>query len=238
MRRAWAATLAAAALAETLAYFLSLTWGFMALLLAFVVVSTRMASTAAKAYSTEARVAAIMPVLATHAANITTAQNTANNAQGTANTANNTANNAQGTANAANSTANNALPSSGGTVNGGLNVTGGVTIGGNLWGASGTLTVGSTTVFDQTVTVDGAAGFHAGVVVDDAITVGSLNVNGAGLSIPQGDLSLATTPPNGSSSASQYCGSFYTGSGAANWASDVTNAVNACIGTLRDLGLI
>jgi hypothetical protein len=179
--RAWAATIAAAALAEILAYFLSLTWGFMALLLAFVIVSIRMASNGAKAYATEARVNAILPVLGQHAAAISTAQTAANNAQGTANNANNTANNAQGTANAANNTANNALPASGGTISGGLNVTGGVTIGGSLYSSSGTLTVGSTTVFDQTVTVLAAAGFHAGIDVLGEVGANSLNVGGSNI---------------------------------------------------------
>lgn len=101
----WVPTLAVAAIAETLAWFLGLTWGFAALILAFVIVSLRV-STNSKAYSTEARVAAIQPVLAAHGAAITTAQNAANtantnagNAQNAANTANATANNAQGAVN-------------------------------------------------------------------------------------------------------------------------------------------
>jgi len=210
-RGAWLPTLAVAAAAEALAHFLSLTWGFAALILAFVFfairVSSAMASTAAKAYTTETRVNAILPVLATHAAGITTAQNTANGAQSTANTANAAANNAQGTANTANNTANNALPSGGGTISGNLTITGQIGVHGG--------------------------GTNVGLWTTDDLTVG-----GAGLSIPQANLALSSSPPNGTGGASQYCGNFYTGSGAANWASDVTNAVNACIGTLRNLGLI
>jgi hypothetical protein len=122
----WPATLAVAALAESLAYFLSLTWGFMALLLAFAVVSTRMAATGAKAYTTEARINAILPVLGQHLTLISAAQSAANGAQSTANTANTSANNAQGTANNAQSTANEAigLADNGGTINGDLHVNG------------------------------------------------------------------------------------------------------------------
>lgn len=106
MIRAWLATVAAAGLAEALAYFLSLAWGFAALIVAFVFVAIRvssaMASTGAKAYATEARVNAILPVLGAHAAAISTAQSAANNAQSTANNANSTANNAQGAINTLN----------------------------------------------------------------------------------------------------------------------------------------
>lgn len=132
MRRDWLPAFATAALAETLAYYLSLTWGFMALLLAFIVTSLMASGTAAKSRSTEARVNAILPVLGAHSTRITTAQNAANNAQSTANTANTTANNAQGAANNAQATANGAVQYGSDPTFSAMTVTGAATIQGNL----------------------------------------------------------------------------------------------------------
>jgi hypothetical protein len=185
LMRAWAAALAAAGIAETLAHFLSLTWGFGALVLAFVVVAVRassvMAAASAKTATTEARVNGIIPVLASHQAQINTAQGIANSANTTANTANGAANNAQGTANNALSVANGAIQTGSAGVLGALTVTGSVTIDNNLTVqnqlAASATTLGSLTVFgsqtiDNNLTVQNT-------LAASATTLGSLFVSGS-----------------------------------------------------------
>jgi len=187
MRHRWLPPLLAAAVTEALAYFLSLTWGFMALLLAFLITSLTAAANGAKSRSTEARVNAIVPVLGTHSARITTAQNAANGAQSTASTANTTANNAQGTANNAQATANGAIQSGSNATLSGLHVTGSETVDGGF-------------------TVNGASNFNAlldannincsGLTDTGSMTVNvNLTVHGGGnvLTNAGGALTLGTS---------------------------------------------
>jgi hypothetical protein len=175
--RAWAATLAAAGIAETLAHFLSLTWGFGALVLAFVVVAIRcssmMAVATSKTVTTEARVNGIIPVLASHQSQINTAQGTANSANSTANTANSAANNAQGTANNALSTANGAVQTGSAGVLGALTVTGSVTIDNNLTVQN---TLGANATQLGSLTVNGSQTILNNLTVQNTLGAGSTSL--------------------------------------------------------------
>jgi hypothetical protein len=200
---AWLRGAGAAVIIELVAYGLGISWGFAALVLAFAGMAIPMA---AKTRTTEQRVNAIMPVLATHAANITAAQTTANGAQTTATTANNAANNAQGAANTAQSAANNAQATANGAVQQGtdptfsaMTVTGSVTVEGNL-------------------TVDGSTNLNAQLTANDIVCTaltdqgsmtidGNLTVDGGGnvITHANGALTLSTSGsgnPDGNSGSS------------------------------------
>lgn len=73
----WSAIGFWAVLTEVLAHFLSLTWGFGMLVVAFIWVAGMLRATSVKAQSTEARVSALIP-------QVNTISNTANSAQSTA----------------------------------------------------------------------------------------------------------------------------------------------------------
>jgi hypothetical protein len=158
----WMTTLATAGLAELAAHFLSLTWGFMVLLAAFVYVAVHVtagvATVASKAKSTEQRVNTLVPV-------VNTAYTTANNA---------------------NTTANNALPKSGGTISGTLTVTGDHHVSGNLYGVGGVLSVGDTAYMGNGIagagggTLESSAGFHSSgtVQADSQVITGNVDSNG------------------------------------------------------------
>lgn len=74
----WSAIGFWAVLTEVLAHFLSLTWGFGMLVVAFIWVAGMLRATSVKAQATEARVSALIP-------QVNTINNTANSAQSTAN---------------------------------------------------------------------------------------------------------------------------------------------------------
>jgi len=104
----WFKVTAAAGLAEVLAYYLSLQWGFMLLVLAFIVTGLQAVSAAAKAADTEKRVNLLVPQVgavkdtADYASGrADSAYTSAANAQNSANSAQSTASSAQGTANSA-----------------------------------------------------------------------------------------------------------------------------------------
>ncbi len=139
----WLKTVAAAGLAEAAAYFLSLSWALMLLMLLFVVTALRAQAASAKAAGTEARLNSL--VVAT------------GGVKDTADTAQSTATSAQSTANSAQTTANNALPKAGGTVTGGLQVNGTANtnqvLGG--WVSSSASVAGTTAHFSSSAQADG-----------------------------------------------------------------------------------
>jgi len=184
---AWLRGSAAAALIELVAWQLGLSWGFALLMIAFVGMAIPMA---AKTRTTEQRVNAIIPTLASHQAQIDTAQGTANGAQSTANTANNTANNAQGAANNAQAVANGAVQTGSAAQLGALTVTGSVTIDNNLT-VQNSLAASATTLGALTVT-------------GSETVQGNLTVDGGGnvITHANGSLTLATSgsgSPDGNS---------------------------------------
>jgi hypothetical protein len=154
-------------LTELLAHFLSLGWGLMTLLAAFAWVALSGASTAAKARSTEDRLAAVIPVVGT----------------------------AISTANSASTLAGNALPKSGGTVTGSLTVSGSHTAG-SLF-VSGNATTNGSHQINGNATVNGnisggtdvsaSNNLNAGNNLNGgAAVVGNLYVGGNHVAIPQG----------------------------------------------------
>lgn len=82
----WAVTLGTALLAEAAGHFLSMSWGFMILVFAFIYTGIRMSAATAKSASTEARVNALVPALGSATNTANTANSTANSAQSLANT--------------------------------------------------------------------------------------------------------------------------------------------------------
>ncbi len=188
----WVKTVAAAGLAEAAAYFLSLSWAFMLLMLLFIVTALRAQAASAKAAGTEARLNALVPAVGT-------VKDTADTAQSTATTA-------QSTANSAQTTANNALPKSGGTVTGGLTVNATANcnqvIGGWVGGSSSV--AGSTAHFSSSAQADGGfSGNWAGgyghssgdFQVDGTIYVGAIRSSEMG----------AVASPASNSNAITYC---------------------------------
>lgn len=169
-------------LAAAVAWFMPSHFIIMALLVFFW--ATAMASTTntAKTRGLEGRVNGVVSQLGTTNANVTAAQNTANNA----------------------------LPKSGGTISGDVTITGNLTV-------------------NNTCTVFGSAGVHG-----DCNIIGRI---GSSYSMPQGEPATQANPPNGTGGPSQYAGNFYTGSGAANWAQNITDKVNQIIGSLHNAGV-
>jgi hypothetical protein len=144
-------------LTELTAHFLSLGWGLVTLLAAFAWVALAGASTAAKARSTEDRLAAVIPVVGTAYA---------------------TANTAQSTANTASSLAGNALPKSGGTLSGSLTVNGNHQVNGNHT-VTGNISGGTD--------ISASNNLNAGNGVNgNAVVVTSAYVNGNQLHMVQG----------------------------------------------------
>lgn len=131
------------------------------------------------------------------------------------------------TADSAATTAGNAMPKSGGHFTGDVTCETNFAVWGSLYGGSGTLTI------PDVLHVDGAT-----TIYDNLNVTGTDYFNGTPVYLPQADLTLATAPPSGTGGTSQYCGNFYTGSGAQIWSSTITNAVNAIIGTMRNANLI
>lgn len=209
----WMATVATAGLAELAAHFLSLTWGFMVLLAAFIVVAVRVTSMATAATSksalTEQRVNGVVTQLGTTNSNVT----------------------------AVTTTANNALPKTGGTVSGALTVSGNHTVNGNFTANSGATVSGGlssdTLSSSGSTTAFGALGVHG-----NSTLLGTLSISGSS-AMPVGGLSGVSAPPTGGSAGStiagsQFCGSFFTGSGAATWAQDISNRVDAIVSLLSN----
>lgn len=138
-------------------------------------------------------------------------------------------------------TADNALPKSGGTVTGGLTVNGDHHIGGSLYGSGGTLTVADAVTNNGSVTVYANHGVHGNGTYTGDLGTGGLSVAGNSF-MPNGSLGSASAPPTGGSAGStiagsQYCGAFFTGSGAANWAQGIANKVDAIISNLQANGI-
>jgi hypothetical protein len=198
--------------AAAVAWFLPAHLVILALLVFFW--GTAMVSTTntALARSTAARVNGVVSQLGTTNANVTNAVNTANSAQ---------------------STANNALPISGGTitgsltVNGNLGVHGGTTLVGSS-SCSNDWTVGGNFTADNTSTVFGSEGVHGNLTV-----LGTIN----GASIPHSAPGSASAPPTGTGGPSQYCGNFFSGSGAAVWAQGTADKIDQIISALQSAGI-
>jgi len=204
----WMQFAAAGLVTEAAAHFLSLSWGFALLVFLVVVTGLRQQHNTAQTVDLAARHAALV-------VSVGAVKDTADTASSAASAAQTTANNAQ-------STANNALPKSGGTITNDLTV-------------NGTHTAGYV-VADNSVTAYGNLGVHG-----DSTLLGTLSVEGA--TMPQNEPNGVSAPPSGGSpgstiAGSQYCGSFYSGSGAANWASAITNAHNSLLTTLVNAGVL
>lgn len=189
--------------------------GFIALMGYLVVTAGVSASNTAKVRATEARVNGVVTQLGTTNTNVATAMTTANNA----------------------------LPKSGGTVSGNLEVTGSLTVDTNLGVHGGTTLVGSSSCSNDftvgtSLTVDGNLGVHGGTtMIGNSSCSGTFAIDGGG-AMPNGSLSAASAPPTGGSAGStiagsQFCGSFFTGSGAATWAQGISNKVDAIISALQ-----
>jgi len=186
----WLVVSVTAAVAEILAYGLSLAWGFMILLLAFIVTALMAIPSAAKIRTTEQRVNAIIPTLASHQAQINTAQGTANNAQSTANNANNAANNAQ-------NTANNAVQNGTDPTFSALTVSGACTVQGNFnpnGGIPGNLSVGGNIVSGGNINSGGGSIYASGTNINTIYighAHGSLSLGTSGSGSPDGNTGSA-----------------------------------------------
>lgn len=135
-------------------------------------------------------------------------------------------------------TANAALPGTGGTVTGDLTVTGSLTVDTNLGVHGGSTLVGDSScsgnfTVGNSLTVDSNLGVHGGSTLVGASSCGgSFSISG-GSFMPVGGLGTAPSPPSGTGGSSQYCGNFYSGSGAYNWAYDISLKVDAIIAALQ-----
>jgi hypothetical protein len=147
------------------------------------------------------------------------------------------------------------FPNTGGTVTGQVTVTGDHTVLGNF-GVHGTGDVlGALGAHDGIAVTNGVTSDTVNTSGD--VTVGNnIGVQGgtvyygtggaaidsaeaaylSGLSNP-GMPTGASAPPINTSTASQCAGAFYTGSGAANWATDITNVVNGINVALSNAGI-
>ena len=112
------------------------------------------------------------------------------------------------------------------TILGTAGVSGNTTL--NTLGVNSNATVEGTFGVNSTATIYGSAGVHGNMTV-----LGTVN----GANIPSSPPGSAPAPPTGTGGASSYCGNFYTGSGAANWAQNISDSVDQVISALISAGI-
>jgi hypothetical protein len=131
----------------------------------------------------------------------------------------------------------------GGSVGGSVTVNGNHTVTGSA-STGGDFTIGGNGTSNNNHTVFGALGVHSGgTVVGGQWSMDANAVINSGSQMPGSAITIPGGQPHGGSGSTtiagpQYCGSFFTGSGADNWATSVTNAISAIIGELRSANII
>jgi hypothetical protein len=132
------------------------------------------------------------------------------------------------------------LLANGGVINGNVEITGSLTVDSNLGVHGGTtltgasscssdFTVGGNLTVNNTCTIFGSCGIHG-----DCNIIGRI---GSNYNMPQNEPVGQGQPPNGTGGAAQYAGNFYTGSGAHNWAVNISNLMNTVIISLHNAGV-